>query len=190
VAAIEDVANRVWDVFAAWAGIWDGGNVRDLENPQRRLRWALDKLPERVRLGLPLVTQVAEAEWDEFFGKTEREDAERDIREEMRSVRTQVAQGLPVTWRWTIADYLGAERGHRRDARSHLWEIRRGNETRMVEVIISRTVLMSENEHLSQEVARAKETDGRSAVATLVALDDPPSAVEVTTAGISLTPLG
>ena len=37
----------------------------------------------------------------------EPDEAERDIREEMRSVRTQVAQGLPVTRRWTINADLG-----------------------------------------------------------------------------------
>jgi TIR domain len=190
VAAIEDVADRVWDVFAAWAGIWAGGNVRDLEDPQRRLRWALDKLPDHVRAGLTLMTQLAEADWDEFFADREREDAEREIREELRSVRTQVAQGLPVTRRWTIADYLGEQRAHRRDALSYLWELQRGDATKAVEVIISRTVLMSENEHLTQEVAQAKETKGRSALVTLLAVDDPSAEVVVTTEGISLTLAG
>jgi hypothetical protein len=46
---------------------------------------------------------------------------------------------------------------------------------------------MSEELHLPREVAQAKETDGRSAVVTLLALDDPPEEVMVTTAGISLS---
>lgn len=187
VTAIEEVAKRVWDVFAAWAGVWHGGNVRDLEDPQRRLRWELDKLPERVRVGLPLVTQLAEADWDGFFDVTEHADAERDIREEMRSVRTQVAQGLPVTRRWTIAADLGQGRAGRRDAVAYIWQIRRGEETKEIDVIVSRTALISENEHLPREVAEAKDTNGRSVVATLLALDDPPEEVMVTTAGISLT---
>jgi hypothetical protein len=187
VAAIEEVAERVWDVFAAWAGVWAGGNVRDLADPQRRLRWALGKLPERVRVGLPLVTQLAEADWDAFFGVTERDDAERDIREELHSVRTQVAQGLPVTRRWTIRADLGKISAGRRLAISRLWQIERGDETREIQVVISTTVMQLEDEHLPREVAQAKKTLGRSVVATLLALDDPPEEVTVTTAGISLT---
>jgi hypothetical protein len=104
VAHIDEVAQRVWDVFAAWAGVWRGnGNAADLEDPQRRLRWALDGLPDRVRAALPLVEQLSTADWDELFEDAELlEEAEVDIREELRSVRTQVAQGLPVTRRWTI----------------------------------------------------------------------------------------
>jgi hypothetical protein len=45
----------------------------------------------------------------------------------------------------------------------------------------------SSNDGLPQEVVAAKNTHGRSVLATLVALDDPPSQVMVTTAGISLT---
>ena len=158
VSAIEEVAGRVWDVFAAWAGFWRGGNVADLEDPQRRLRYALDNLPERVRGGLPLVTQLAEADWDGFFGLTERADAERDIREELHSVRTQVAQGLPVTRRWMIVAETGEKVPVRRDAVSYLWPIQRGDEERQIQVCISRTALISDDEHLPREVARAKET--------------------------------
>ena len=73
------------------------------------------------------------------------------------------------------------------DAVSYLWPIRRGDEDRLIQVYISRTALMSEELHLPREVAQAKETDGRSAVVTLLALDDPPEEVMVTTAGISLS---
>jgi TIR domain len=187
VAAIEEIAERVWDVFAAWAGVWAGGNVDDLEDPQRRLRWALAKLPEHVRAGLPLVTQLAEAKWDEFFGDMERDDAERNIREELRSVRTQVAQGLPVTQRWTIDADLGEMSAGRRDAVSYLWQIRRGEVTRRIQVYVSGTAMRLENAHLANEVVQAKETNGRSVVTTLLALEDPPEEVMVTTAGISLT---
>jgi hypothetical protein len=187
VAAIEEVAERVWDVFDAWAGFWRGGNVADLEGPQRRLRYALDNVPEHIRVGLPLVTQLAEADWDTFFGVTERADAERDIREELRSVRTQVAQGLPVTRRWTIVADSGEKMPVRRDAVSYLWPIRRGDEDRQIQVFISRTALISDDEHLPREVVQAKATDGRSVVVTLLALDDPPEEVSVTTAGVSLT---
>jgi hypothetical protein len=44
-----------------------------------------------------------------------------------------------------------------------------------------------DNEHLPRQVACAKETNGRSVLASLLALNDPPSLVMATTAGISLT---
>jgi hypothetical protein len=53
VTQIEEVAQRAWDVFQAWEGVWDGGNIRDLNDPRRRLRWALDHLPNRLRGALP-----------------------------------------------------------------------------------------------------------------------------------------
>jgi hypothetical protein len=189
VAAIEAVAERVWDVFGAWAGVWAGGNVRDLDDPQRRLRWALAGLPDRVRVGLPLVEQFANSDWDGFFANHETTEVERDIADEMRSVRTQVAQGLPVTRRWTIDDHLGSIDPDLlpggRDAESYLHRISRGEETRQIQVLISRTALAIANDHLPREVVEAKETLGRSVVATLLALEDPPRQVMVTTAGIS-----
>jgi hypothetical protein len=188
VEQIEVVAERVWDVFSAWTGVFDrGGNVRDLDDPQRRLRWAIDALPDRVRAGLPLVQQIASSDWQSFFGVTEVAPAERDVREELRSVRTQVAQGLPVTRRWAVESCLGQGDAGRRDAVVYLWRIRRGEEVRTIQVFISGTALSTENEYLPSEVASAKDTEGRTAVATLAALDDPPSQVMVTTAGISLT---
>lgn len=47
--------------------------------------------------------------------------------------------------------------------------------------------MASDNEYLPREVAQAKDTDGRSVLQTLVALDEPPEQVMVSTAGISLT---
>jgi hypothetical protein len=188
VAQIDEVAQWVWGVFNAWAAVWDSGaNISGLKDPQRRLRWALDALPERVRIALPVVERVASADWDELFAGTELDDAERDIREELRSVRTQVAQGLPVTRRWTIAEDLGRVSAGRRDAISHLWEISRGDESGSIQVFISGTAMAANNETLPHEVAQAKDTNGRSVVATLLAMDDPPGQVSVTTAGISLT---
>lgn len=186
VAQLEEVAQRVWDVFDDWGRMWDGGNIRDLQASQRRLRWALDNLPARVRAGLPLVEQLARAGWDDFFGAIEADAVEPDLREEMRSVRTQVAQGLAVTRRWTITDDLGQISAGRRDAVSYLWRIARGEETRNIQVFISGMV-MAFDEGLPREVAQAKGTNGRSVVATLVALDDPPDQVSVTAAGVSLT---
>lgn len=187
-AAVDEVAERVWDVFAALSGVWrGGGNMRDVDDPQRRLRWALERLPDRVRGGLPLVEWFASADWDELFGVGERSDVEPDIREEMRSVRTQVAQGLPVTRRWIIETDHGEVSAGSRDAVAYLWEVRRGDETRRIQVFISGTAMAVENAFLPREVAEAKESHGRSVVITLVALDDPPDKVLATTAGISLT---
>jgi hypothetical protein len=56
-----------------------------------------------------------------------------------------------------------------------------------VTVFISGTAAASANEGLPQEVAKAKNTHGRSVLATLVGLDHPPRQVMVTTAGVSLT---
>jgi hypothetical protein len=187
VAQFEDVAQRVWDVFGAWNGVWHGGNVRDLHDPQLRLRWALDALPDHVRRALPLTARIASSDWDAFFNDQEADDVEPDVRDELRSVRTQVAQGLPVTPRWTIEESHGEVSAHGRDAVSYRWEIRRGDETRDVQVYISRTAMASSNEHLPQEVAQAKETEGRSVVASLLGVDDPPREISVTTAGISMT---
>jgi hypothetical protein len=135
------------------------------------------------------VQQVAEGGWDEFFGVQlgTRRELERDVRDELRSVRTQVAQGLPVTRRWTITADLGKVPAGRRDAVCYMWQIGRGKETQMVEVYISGTAMASENEYLPVEVAHAKETNGRSVVTTLVGLDEPPRQISVTTAGISHT---
>jgi TIR domain len=189
VAEVEDVAQRAWDVFGVWESVWVGrANVADLADPQRRLRWALDALSDRVRDALPLVRRLAESEWDDYFGDSELiNEAEQDIREELRSVRTQVAQGLPVRRRWTISHDLGAGPPRPRDAVSYLWQIDRGEETRVIEVYISRTAMQSANEHLPPEVVRAKDTNGRSVVVTLLGMDDPPEELMVSTTGISHT---
>jgi hypothetical protein len=187
VGQIEEAAQRAWDVFAAWNGVWHGGNIHDLQDPQRRLRWALDALPERVRAALTLTERIASAAWDEYFADIEADDAERDVRDELRSVRTQVAQGLPMTQRWTIEENLGRVSAGNRDAVSDLWEIRRGEQIGKVQIFISRTAMASDNEHLPREVVQAKLTEGRSVVTTLLGLNDPPRQVSVTTAGVSLT---
>ncbi len=188
VAQIEEVAERTWAVFDAWNGVWHGGgNIRDLLAPQRRLRWALDALPERVREALPLMERIASSKWEEYFENVEADDAERDVSDELNSVRTQVAQGLPIAPRWTIDENLGMVGAGNRDATSYLWRIRRGEQIEPVQIYISGTAMASNNEYLPQEVAQAKETHGRSVVATLLGMDAPPREVSVTTAGISLT---
>lgn len=187
VEQIERLADAVWVVFEEWGRVLDGAaNLRDLGNTQRRLRWALENLPDHVRLGLPLVAQVADADWDDLFAEAEEATLEADLREEMRSVRAQVAQGLAVTERWTILAEIGGRQPENRDAYAYGWRIGRGQDTRPVSVYISGTALAMDN-GLPREVVRAKETRGRSVVQTLLALDDPPRQVSVTTAGVSLT---
>jgi hypothetical protein len=44
-----------------------------------------------------------------------------------------------------------------------------------------------EHEHLLREVVQAKATNARSVVISLIALDEPPQEVTVTTAGVSLS---
>ena len=116
VAQIEEVAQRSWDVFQAWVGVSGGGNVRDLDDPQRRLRWALDALPDRVRAALPLVAQLAASNWDEYFADAEPRLAEGEMRDELLAVRTRVAQGLPVVGRWLVVTDFGQVDAGSRDA--------------------------------------------------------------------------
>ena len=185
VAQIEEVAQRVWDLVEAWASVWDGrgANLTDLRDPQRRLRWAFENLPDYVRDGLPLVGRLASADEDYFAsGEPDWSGIEADFRAELLSVRTQVAQGLPVTRRWTVDDYLGTM-PNRRDAVLHLWQIRRGDETERVEVFITGSAIAS-TEGLPAEVVEAKMTDGRSVITSLLTLDEPPPSVMVSTAGV------
>ena len=185
VAQIEEVAKIVWDLCEAWASVWDGppANLADLRDPQRRLRWVVDNLPDDVRESLPLVRRLASEDDNYFANEPEWDEVEADLRAELRSVRTQLAQGLPVTRRWAIDDYLG-KMSTRRDAVLHLWQIRRGDETERVEVFITASAIAS-TEGLPAEVVDAKTTNGRSVVTTLLALDEPPPSVMVSTVGVS-----
>jgi hypothetical protein len=160
----------------------------DLVDKQRRLRWEIDSLPEHVRAALPLTGRLADAEWNDHFRVVEPATAEPDLREELRSVRTQVAQGLPIVRRWRIVADLGQVDAGNRDAVAYLWEIARDrDEDRRITVYISGSAIASDNSGLPNEVAAAKDTHGRSVLAALVAVDDPPRQVMVSTAGISWT---
>jgi TIR domain len=187
VAQFDRVADKVWDVLAQWERCREGAPTAELVDQQRRLRWLLDGLPERVRDALPLVSHLSEADWGDYFRVVEPATAEPDVREELRSVRAQIAQGLPLTRRWMVMQGFGQVSAGNRDAVAYLWGIERGQETRRITVFISGTAMESRDEGLPQEVVAAKNTHGRSVLATLVPLDDPPSQVMVTTAGISLT---
>lgn len=187
VALVDLVAERALAVLDVWAGVWNGnGNMADIEGPQRRLRFDLAKLPEHVRLALPLVQRLAKGDWrqDEFFTTHDSFlSAEGDIEDELHSARAHVAQGLPISPRWSIDAEMG-EVTVPRDAIAYLWGIARGNETARILVIVSRTALASDDRVLPKDVVSAKETKGRSVVANLLSLDEPPAEVMVSTAGI------
>jgi TIR domain-containing protein len=184
VEQIDLVAGKVWDLFLQWEQCRVGAPTVELQDKQRRLQWEFEKLTEQLRDALPLVHQLISGGWNEYFRPLEPAVVAPDFQEEMRSVRVQVAQRLPITRRWTIDSDLGPVNAGNRDAVAHLWEIARGEETMRIAVYISGTAVASDNAALPQEVAQAKETNGRSVVATLLALDDPPREVMVSTAGI------
>src|SRR5712691_7610189 len=124
-----------------------GAPTADLTDKQRRLRWALDALPTDLRGALPLVEHLAQATWQDDFRVVEPPIAEPDINEELRAARAQIAQGLPLMQPWVVDADLGQVGAGRRDAVSYLWQIRRGDETKRVQVFISGTALESANEH-------------------------------------------
>jgi hypothetical protein len=62
-----------------------------------------------------------------------------------------------------------------------------GDENRRVMVYISGSAMTSDTSGLPQEVAAAKDTHSRSVLAALVAVDDPPRQVMVSTCRISWT---
>jgi hypothetical protein len=187
VAEIDEVADKVWDLLAQWELCKQGAPTVELTDKQRRLRWKFGLLPGDVQDTLPLIRNLSEAGWNDCFRVVAPRTAEPELQEELRAARTRLAEGLPLTSRWLIETSMGMADAGRRDAVSYLWRIRRGEDTKRIQVFISGTAMESANEYLPQEVAQAKETSGRSVVANLVGLDDPPEQVMVSTAGVSLT---
>jgi hypothetical protein len=188
LSQIDTVATRVLNVIAEWRALWKGdGNLSDIEDAQGHLRWALDVLPDGVTEGLPAVVEFADAD-AKYFASEDQDlrTVEDGLREEMRSVYRQVEQGLPVTKRWTLGSDLGSI-PVRRDGKARLWEIRRGDETRRIQFFVSGTVLESSDEGLPPEVAEAKRTEGRSAVMSVLAMENPPEDVVALSTGISFT---
>ena len=92
-------------LFAAWEAIFShGGNVADLSDPRRRLRWALDELPGR-RDALPLISRLADEDGEGLFHGLEDADLrqlEDDLRGELAALRARIAQSLPVIKRWLV----------------------------------------------------------------------------------------
>ena len=187
VAQLEEVAQRVWDVFGAWNGVWhSGGNVRDLHDPQRRLRWALDGLPEQVRAGLSLTQRLVSSAWGEFFDGREADDTERDVSAELRAVRKP---------RW-LRDFRSRSAGRssrttaRSDRATETLTRSSGRSGEATRPGTSRSTSAARRWRRATRASRGRSprrslTDG--AVATLLGVDDPPREVSVTTAGISMT---
>lgn len=168
---------EAWDRNRAGAGTTD-----DIRAQQRRLVYALDRLPGDVRLGLPLVSFLSEAPWNEYLRLHDYREVEPDIREEFRAVTSLVEQGLPIAPRWKIARTDGVV-DSRMDATAYLWWIGRGEDVRPITVFITGSAEAS-TQGLPKDVVAAKETAGRSVVTGLLGLDDPPRRVMVSTAGV------
>jgi hypothetical protein len=140
---------------------------------------------DRAGGALPLVEQMANSESDSFFADAALVEVERDMRAELLAVRTRIAQGLPVVPRWLVVRTEGSVSPGHRDATAYLWWIQRGGEERPVTIYISRSAMASDNDYLPEDVAAAKNTNGRSVFPQVVGLDNPPSEISVTTAGIA-----
>lgn len=183
--ALDRIEERIDEVFSVWDRRRDGGVLNtELVAEQRRLRTLLERLPPQVERALPFAQEIAHASWNDYFRVRSSSDAEPDIREELRAIRAQVEQGLPLIARWRIVASLGETTGHGRDATAYLWKIEREGETRTITVYISGTATAISDEHLLKEVAAAEATQGRSVVVNLLGIDEPPSEVSATTEGV------
>jgi hypothetical protein len=185
VRTLDGIADRTFDVLAQWDRCLIGAPTSDLVDQQRRLVYALDALPEDVRALLPLTMELSEALWNDDLRLSAPNAVLPDLREELRAARTHLDQGLPLTPRWKLTGRHRIDpNGEGRDAVLHSWDIERAGEQRTVKVFLSGTVLEVER-GLPPEIVKAKETMGRSAVASLLSLEDPPRELSITTRGIS-----
>lgn len=130
-------------------------------------------MPDDLQEALPLVVQISEADWNDFFRVRAYGDMEAEVDEEIRAARSTVAQGLPVTARWMISRTDGLVGSGGRDASAYLWWIARDSVIRSVTVYISESTMASADSGLPADVVTAKQSSGRSVVAGLLGLDDP-----------------
>jgi hypothetical protein len=186
--SFDAMVERVMDLLLQWDACLEGDPSYPLADKQRRLRYSLGYLPERVVSALPIVGRLANADWDGYFREVRPAEVEPDLQEELRSVRAQLAQNLPVTRRWVIQETYARVNAGSSDAIAFQWTISRGEETRPIVVYISGTVMASDDEHLPRDVVDAKQSHGRSALLTLLPLDNLPSELMVHTAGIRYGP--
>jgi hypothetical protein len=80
---------------------------------------------------------------------------------------------------WSIEGHAHAVASQGRDGTGYAWRLRRGDETRSVVVWISGSVMASSPAGLPPEVAEARRTKGRSALATHLRGDEPPAEILV-----------
>jgi hypothetical protein len=147
VAGIDGLGKLTLTVVHELERASGGAETQDLRHSRRRLRFELDSLREEVRFALPLVGQLATGELGggPVVG-LDIDVIEADLFAELRAVRTQVAQGLPLVPRWTMGGTHGRVDAGSRDAVAYLWEIDRGREGRNIMVFISRTAMGSSDE--------------------------------------------
>jgi hypothetical protein len=185
VGFLGQIAERIDEVLIQWDRCRNAGAAtHDLVAEQRRLRTLLDRLPDDVQRGLPLVIEVATASWQDYFRLHESAEAEADLREELRAIRSQVERGLPVVLRWRIVGGPDEVSSQGRDATAYLLRIEREDDNRPVVVYVSGSAMASSDDYLSADVVAAKATQGRSVVANLLSVDDPPREVMVSTEGV------
>jgi hypothetical protein len=88
---------------------------------------------------------------------------------------------------WEIAGQLGPESRSGVDGAGWLWELHRGEEpnieARRVLIEISGSALASSHV-LSDETAAAIESEGRTEIERVAAMDDPPQIVQCSTHGV------
>jgi hypothetical protein len=82
---------------------------------------------------------------------------------------------------WTIRDGPRPGPWEGKDAVGWRWEIERNGETRRMLVEVSGTAMGSANERLPGETVAAKETEGRSAVESILDREDPPGRISLGT---------
>jgi hypothetical protein len=182
--ALDAVAERLVDLYAQWDRCRNSGDPTDaLIDRQRRLRLAIDAVPGGAD-ALPVVGQLAKAEWNDFFRTHAVADVESDANVEIEAARRALAHGRIPPPRWRITGGYGQVNAGSRDATAYGWEIARGDEARRVTVYISGTAMAS-TAGLPAEVVEAKATEGRSAVLRYLGEHEPPAEISATTAGIT-----
>ena len=180
------VGEQVDELLIQWDKCQAGRALgEDITAEQRRLRTLLDRLPEQIARAVPLIATLATESWQEYFRVRASSEVEPQVREELRSVMSQLDRRLPITPRWIIESGPSAFGAHTRDAVAFEFQLRRERERRSMVVFISRTAVASSDSALPTDVVEAKRTEGQSVAIGLLGLDEPPSEVEVSSVGIS-----
>jgi len=140
-----------------------------------------------LREALPLVAHLSAAEWQSYFRLHSFDEVEVEFREEFRAAANLLQSGMPPTRRWRIESAEGEVDPGGRDARALLFRIERGVDVRPVTIYIAGTALavaLAGLGELPDDVAEAIDTNGRSVVVSVLAIDEPPRKMMVSTTGI------